>query len=46
VWPLHSDTTIINRLISKLNLREQVVGLDNGETVSYDQAIADISDRL
>ena len=46
VWPLHSDTTIRNRLISKLNLREQVVGLDNGETVSYDQAIADISDRL
>jgi hypothetical protein len=46
VWPLHSDTTIRSCLISKLKLREEVVWLNNGEAVSYDQAIADISDRI
>jgi hypothetical protein len=46
VWPLHSDTKIRSSLISKLNLREEVILLENGETVSYNQAIADINDRI
>ena len=37
---------LISWLPWKLKLREEVVWLNNGEAVSYDQAIADISDRI
>jgi hypothetical protein len=46
VWPLHSDTTILSSLINKIGLREENVWLKNGVVVSFDEAIADISNRI
>ena len=46
VWPLHSDTTILSSLINKIGLREANVWLKNGVVVSFDEAIADISNRI
>jgi hypothetical protein len=46
VWPLHSDMTILSSLINKIGLREENVWLKNGVVVSFDEAIADISNRI
>jgi hypothetical protein len=46
VWPLHSDTTIFNSFIKKIELREEIVVLQNGEQASFDASIAYISSRI
>ena len=46
VWPLHSDTSFRNSFISKLNLRQEIVTLRSGETISFNQCINDINSRI
>jgi hypothetical protein len=46
VWPLHSDTPFRNSLISKINLREEIVTLKSGELLDFNQCITDISSRI
>jgi len=46
VWPLHSDTPFRNSVISKINLRDDIVTLRSGEVLSFNQCITDINSRI
>jgi len=46
VWPLHSDTPFRNSFISKVNVREEIVTLVSGETMTINQCITDINFKL
>ena len=46
VWPLHSDTSFRNSFFSKLNIRQEIVTLRSGETISFNQCINDINSRI